>query len=247
MRRVTRNSVFALAASGAMAVTFPVGTAFATDGAAAEGSAAGSPGLISGNAVQLPVHVPVHVCGNTVDVAGFLNPAAGNSCAGTDEGGKGGRNGESGAAREGSGAFGGAAASGGGKDSPGVLSGNGVQLPVHLPVNVGGNSVNVVGVGNAAAGNESAHTPGHRPGRPHRPEPETEPSVPSTDAPRPRPHAPRPNAPRPHAAPPRPVTSLAETGTDHTVPALGGATALVLGGAVLFRRFRPGRTDDATR
>ncbi|CAL9345684.1 Chaplin-B [Streptomyces sp. enrichment culture] len=126
-----------------------------------------------------------------------------------------------------------------------MLSGNGVQLPVRLPVNVGGNTVDVAGVGNAAVGNEPANISGHRPGRPHRPErpaPEAEPSAPAADEERTR-----PNAPRPHAAPPRPVTSLAETGTDHTVPALAGATALVLGGATPFRRFRPGRTDDAAQ
>ena len=47
----------------------------------ADGGAARSPGLLSGNTVQLPVNVPVNVCGNTVNVVGALNPAAGNSCA----------------------------------------------------------------------------------------------------------------------------------------------------------------------
>ncbi len=37
--------------------------------------------------------------------------------------------------------------------SPGVLSGNLVQAPVDVPVNVSGNSVNVVGVLNPAFGN----------------------------------------------------------------------------------------------
>ncbi|KPI23847.1 protein of unknown function DUF320 [Actinobacteria bacterium OV450] len=48
--------------------------------AAAEGNAVGSPGVLSGNLVQVPVHVPVNVCGNTVDVVGVLNPAFGNTC-----------------------------------------------------------------------------------------------------------------------------------------------------------------------
>ncbi|MET9827413.1 chaplin, partial [Streptomyces sp. NPDC006349] len=85
MRRVTRNGVLAVAASGALAVTMPAYAAFASDGASAGGSSVGSPGLISGNTVQLPVDVPVNVCGNTVNVAGLLNPAAGNSCANTGE------------------------------------------------------------------------------------------------------------------------------------------------------------------
>ncbi len=39
-----------------------------------------SPGVASGNVVQVPVHVPVNVCGNTVNVIGLLNPTFGNSC-----------------------------------------------------------------------------------------------------------------------------------------------------------------------
>ncbi|MBQ0886454.1 chaplin [Streptomyces sp. RM72] len=238
MRRVTRNGVLAVAASGALAVTMPAYAAFASDGAGADGSAAGSPGLISGNTVQLPVDVPVNVCGNTVNVAGLLNPAAGNSCANTGETGAshtgathtGAPHQEAGAS---GGTSGGAVAEGSGKDSPGVLSGDGVQLPVHLPVNVTGNSVNVVGIGNPAVGNESTNDSGDRPD-PARPpaEPEPEPSAPEEERADP--------APSPHAAPPREEVSLAHTGADHTVPALAGGAALVLGGAALYRRFRPG-------
>jgi hypothetical protein len=47
----------------------------------AEGGAAGSPGVLAGNAAQVPVNVPVMACGNTVNVVGLLNPAMGNSCA----------------------------------------------------------------------------------------------------------------------------------------------------------------------
>ncbi|WP_327283852.1 MULTISPECIES: chaplin [unclassified Streptomyces] len=46
----------------------------------AEGAAVGSPGVLSGNLVQVPVHVPVNVCGNTVDVVGLLSPTFGNHC-----------------------------------------------------------------------------------------------------------------------------------------------------------------------
>ncbi|MER5535767.1 chaplin [Streptomyces mirabilis] len=49
--------------------------------AGAEGAAVGSPGVLSGNVIQVPIHVPVNVCGNTVDVIALLNPAFGNSCA----------------------------------------------------------------------------------------------------------------------------------------------------------------------
>ncbi|RKE19702.1 chaplin [Streptomyces sp. TLI_171] len=41
--------------------------------------------------------------------------------------------------------------------SPGVLSGNAVQVPVHVPVNVCGNSINVIGLLNPAFGNSCAN------------------------------------------------------------------------------------------
>ena len=48
--------------------------------AGAQGAAVHSPGVLSGNVVQVPVHIPVNVCGNTVSVIGVLNPAFGNTC-----------------------------------------------------------------------------------------------------------------------------------------------------------------------
>jgi hypothetical protein len=48
--------------------------------AGAEGAAIGSPGVLSGNVVQVPVHIPVNVCGNSINVIGLLNPAFGNTC-----------------------------------------------------------------------------------------------------------------------------------------------------------------------
>lgn len=48
--------------------------------AGANGAAVHSPGVLSGNVVQVPIHIPVNVCGNTVNVIGLLNPAFGNHC-----------------------------------------------------------------------------------------------------------------------------------------------------------------------
>ncbi|MEU6755147.1 chaplin [Streptomyces sp. NPDC046685] len=48
--------------------------------ASAEGAAVGSPGVLSGNLLQVPVHIPVNVCGNSVNIVGLLNPAFGNVC-----------------------------------------------------------------------------------------------------------------------------------------------------------------------
>ncbi len=120
------------------------GTAHADSGA--HGSSSGSPGVLSGNTVQAPVHVPVNVCGNTVDVIGVLNPAMGNSCANQGGGASGGYGDSEGQ--------GGSHAGGHATDSPGVGSGNHVQAPIHVPVNVCGNSVDVVGALNPTTGND---------------------------------------------------------------------------------------------
>lgn len=55
-------------------------SAHSGSGAHADGVAKNSPGVVSGNLIQVPVHVPVNVCGNTVSVIGALNPAIGNVC-----------------------------------------------------------------------------------------------------------------------------------------------------------------------
>ncbi|MFI7298427.1 chaplin family protein [Streptomyces sp. NPDC050121] len=236
MRRVTRTGVLAVAAvSGAMAVTLP-----ALADSTANGSMAGSPGLISGNGVQLPVNLPVNLCGNTVNVVGVLNPAAGNTCGNKGEAAASGASGAS--------SDGGATANGGTKDSPGVVSGNGVQLPVHLPVNASGNSVNVVGIANPGFGNESVNASSEEPAQPVEPDgPGSQPPIrhnPPSEPQHPGPrHSPVPRTPAlaPRAAVPEAVSSLARTGADATLPALAGSTAMVLGGAALYRRFRPRR------
>ncbi|MEV6200475.1 chaplin [Streptomyces sp. NPDC051771] len=46
----------------------------------AHGAAIGSPGVLSGNVVQVPIHIPINACGNSVNVIGALNPAFGNVC-----------------------------------------------------------------------------------------------------------------------------------------------------------------------
>jgi hypothetical protein len=65
--------------AGAILALGAAAPAFA--GSGAEGAAVGSPGAISGNTVQVPLHVPVNACGDTVDVIGLLNPAFGGGCA----------------------------------------------------------------------------------------------------------------------------------------------------------------------
>ncbi|GHF80231.1 chaplin ChpH [Streptomyces thermodiastaticus] len=56
------------------------GAGLAAADSGAQGAAVQSPGVVSGNVIQVPVHVPVNVCGNTISVIGLLNPAFGNTC-----------------------------------------------------------------------------------------------------------------------------------------------------------------------
>ncbi|GED86930.1 chaplin [Streptomyces sp. NPDC056112] len=65
--------------TGALVALGMAGPAFADSGAT--GTAANSPGVLSGNVIQVPVHVPVNACGNTVNVIALLNPTFGNTCA----------------------------------------------------------------------------------------------------------------------------------------------------------------------
>ncbi|MDI3405836.1 chaplin [Streptomyces cavernicola] len=46
----------------------------------ATGVAANSPGVLSGNVVQLPINVGVNACGNSLGLISALNPAGGNVC-----------------------------------------------------------------------------------------------------------------------------------------------------------------------
>ncbi|MES4890261.1 chaplin [Streptomyces sp. NPDC096012] len=77
MARIAKAAAVVLG-TGAVVIS---GAGLALADAGAHGAAAGSPGVLSGNLVQVPVHIPVNVCGNTIDVIGLLNPAFGNACA----------------------------------------------------------------------------------------------------------------------------------------------------------------------
>ncbi|MDV9192027.1 chaplin [Streptomyces sp. SR27] len=258
MRQIRRSGLATLLVTGG-ALALSAGAAHADSGA--QGAAVGSPGVGSGNTVQLPVHVPVNVCGNTVNVVGLLNPAFGNGCANRsaapESGGygssKGGdrshkdqpgtpRGGEQAGGSGGSGSQSGGSSNGGGSTaethvagSPGVLSGNGLQLPIDLPVNLSGNSVNAVGVGNPVFGNTSVNGPG----KPQQP----------IEKPTPRPQTPVRNVPVPQAETETPApapapqgesssASLAATGSDTIGYAAPASAALLLGGALLYRRAR---------
>ncbi|MFI6935066.1 chaplin ChpH [Streptomyces sp. NPDC050287] len=72
-----KKIVAAAAATGGLVLA---GAGMAVADSGAQGAAVHSPGFLSGNVVQVPVHVPVNACGNTVSVIGLLNPAFANTC-----------------------------------------------------------------------------------------------------------------------------------------------------------------------
>ncbi|MER5548192.1 chaplin [Streptomyces sp. NPDC002589] len=76
MKNLKKVAAVAMVAGGLVAAG--AGMASATEGAHACGSAQSSPGVVSGNLVQAPVHIPVNVVGNSASVIGVLNPAFGN-------------------------------------------------------------------------------------------------------------------------------------------------------------------------
>lgn len=68
----------AAAAAGVILAMGIAAPAVADAGAA--GAAIGSPGVLSGNVVQVPVHIPINVCGNSINIIALLNPSFGNVC-----------------------------------------------------------------------------------------------------------------------------------------------------------------------
>jgi hypothetical protein len=238
MRQVTRKGLMTMAAATGV-IAAAGGAAHADSGA--HGASSGSPGVLSGNTVQAPVHVPVNVCGNTVDVVGVLNPAMGNSCAN--------KGGGASAGHGGSGGHGGSQAGGHATDSPGVGSGNHVEVPIDVPVNVCGNSIDVVGLLNPATGNACDNggggrttppgdheTPPEKPGKPDNPGTPGTPDTPDT------PPGPRDDTPGDSQPGTRPQgnASLAETGNGLPLGlALPVGAGALLAGTVLYRKARP--------
>ncbi|RFC73155.1 chaplin [Streptomyces sp. AcE210] len=254
MRQALNLGMVAAAAATSI-LSLPGSSAFAASGA--DGQAAGSPGILSGNTIQAPLDVPVNACGNSVDVVAALNPTFGNSCT-NDDGSRPSSTRDGGSGRAAGGAVhgtgdhgnvGGDDMSGGGaharsdtQRSPGILSGNSVQAPVDAPVNVCGNSGNVVGVANPAMGNhcssgvatseEISEVP---PPTVRTVEPPATVQPPAVQRLTP-PHA---KVPVQHTHVTGGRTQLAQTGADQDLLAAAAASAgLLIGGGILYRRGR---------
>jgi hypothetical protein len=69
----------ALVVAGAAALALGTGgVAFADAGAGA--TASDSPGVLSGNVVEIPMHLPLNLCGDSIGLVGLLSPSADNGC-----------------------------------------------------------------------------------------------------------------------------------------------------------------------
>ncbi|MFD7277005.1 chaplin [Streptomyces sp. NPDC059862] len=258
MRQTLSRGVFAAAAATGMLSLY--GTSAIAD-TQAEAVTKDSPGVLSGNAVQVPIKVPLNLCGNTVDATALLNKAFGNSCANTsdktedgsaksssetsDKSGKSSDSGKSSSSDDSGGysdGTSGAHAEGVAKDSPGVLSENSLQVPVDLSLNACGNTVDILALFNEAADNTCSNgdygygTEVDTPAKP------SAPSTPATPAPPRVKETPRPTPPSelPPTAEvlPGEVPQLAETGSGALMAASAASAALLAGGVLVYRRSR---------
>ncbi|MFD5570839.1 chaplin [Streptomyces cadmiisoli] len=255
MRQTLSRGVFAAAAATGILSLY--GSAALAD-TNATGVAEDSPGVLSGTSVQVPVKVPLNVCGNTVNALAALNDSFGNACgnvasaaptassSGTSSTGtsSGSTSGTSTGTSSTSGDTSGTRAVGVTEGSPGLLSGNNVQVPVDLGANVCGNSVDVGAVFNEANSNGCVNEEGYGTDEPA-PVPSLPPVV-STPTPAPVPSTvpPSPVAP-PKVETPAPVVEepgtppvLAETGSGPVMAASAAGAALLAGGVMLYRRGR---------
>ncbi|MFJ9176667.1 chaplin [Streptomyces sp. BH106] len=81
MRLRTFAAAAVLAGTAVMGSAAMASAVDGPDGASATGVAQNSPGVLSGNVIQVPIDVPINACGNSLNLIAALNPAAGNACA----------------------------------------------------------------------------------------------------------------------------------------------------------------------
>ncbi|MET9758107.1 chaplin [Streptomyces sp. NPDC006372] len=194
-------------------------------------------GALSGNNVQVPVDVPVNLCGNTVEVLAVLSDSFGNACRNTSHKSKGY----------------GPEASAVAKGSYGVGSGNIVQVPVDVPVNACGNSVDGLALFNEATETSCSNGSygggyGHEDDDTSKPGEEKDRTPPAKDRPTPHdektpdsPRSPEKESETPSSTPEDktgPLPQLAETGSEALVAASAASAALLAGGVLLYRRGR---------
>ncbi|WP_262706319.1 MULTISPECIES: chaplin [Streptomyces] len=74
MKNIKRFAALTIVAGGLAVAGAGVASA---QGPQADGGAMTSPGTVSGNNIQAPIHVPVNVCSNGVTAVGAMNPVFG--------------------------------------------------------------------------------------------------------------------------------------------------------------------------
>ncbi|MFF4352971.1 chaplin [Streptomyces sp. NPDC001530] len=74
-----RIRLIAAAGLASVALLATAGTSAAADPNPV-GAAMDSPGVLSGNVIQIPVDLGLNLCGNSLNVLSLLNPAMGNVC-----------------------------------------------------------------------------------------------------------------------------------------------------------------------
>ncbi|MFJ6069468.1 LAXTG-anchored chaplin ChpA [Streptomyces sp. NPDC093065] len=252
---LSRGMVAAAAATGILSLC---GSPALAD-SHADGAATNSPGAVSGNALQAPIDIPVNACGNSVDVIAALNPAFGNECENASDeqpDGHGGGYGEdtsstSSSSSSSSSSGSGSHADGATHGSPGVGSGNNTQIPVDVPVNLCGNTADVIAALNPVFGNACENSAEEPPGYGEEEPPppttppgygEEEPPPPTHEEPPPPGEEEPPPPPEEEHPPPAPPKeqppALAETGSEGTLGAAAAGAVLIAGGAILYRRGR---------
>jgi hypothetical protein len=81
VKRLTQAAALTFAAGVAVLGTAGGAMAHNGGGASAEAAAIGSPGVLSGNVIQVPLDIPINACGNSVNIIlAIANPAIGNTC-----------------------------------------------------------------------------------------------------------------------------------------------------------------------
>ena len=229
---MTRGVFAAAAATGILSL---YGTPAVADSFGA-GVADEPSNVLTENKAKAPVTAPVNVCNNAFGVFAAFNETYGNSCGNTSHQAE---DRSSGAAHGDSADHYGENAGGSAEDSYGVLNGNEIHAPVHLPVNACGNSVELISLFNDAYGNTCVNDGGYgddggygkeedEPGKETPPPPTKVKAPPTYEAEKPPAEEEVPGNP-PH---------LAETGSDGLIAASAAGAVLITGGAMLYRRGR---------
>lgn len=76
MKDIRRALVLAGAAGALVLGSAGVASASAN----AVGAAINSPGVLSGNNIQIPIDIKANICGNSIGVISILNPTIGSFC-----------------------------------------------------------------------------------------------------------------------------------------------------------------------